>query len=222
MDIPQRLPCPEKRSDKISKTDMRYLNKLQKTKSKAVKREQLDAEITEEKRNSERRSRASKGTPVKKQTKVKIKLTHNKTRKRAAPEMQLLQKSREVIQGQHSLPCILVSSQADSVLQYRLSEEEIRSQYPKAIIWKESDYPNIIPHDDLWVFCNYCHLGMPSTQLKSWTSTPMKCYIEESKFFDCALINHANKFLIYHDSCIKISLSRVENGGSTGDFKSNE
>jgi hypothetical protein len=230
-DVPQRLPCPEKRSDKISKNDMRYLSKLQSIKNKTVQREKLNTEIAEERRTSEKRHRVSKGGSIKKQTKVKIKLTHNKTRKRAAPEIQLLQKSHEVIQGTHPLPCVLSrplqlpsdahngdheemdmekveeeeddDEQCDSQDQYRLTEGEIKAQFDNAIIWKENDYPHIIPHDDLWVFCNYCHKGLPSTQLRVWARTPLKCYHEEGKFFDCVFINHANKFLIYHDECAK-------------------
>lgn len=69
-DIPNRLPAPEKRKDKISKNSLRYLYKLQKTEERSQKRERVNTEITNEKRQSEKRVRVSTGNAAVKQLKL--------------------------------------------------------------------------------------------------------------------------------------------------------
>jgi len=58
-DIPNRLPAPEKRKDKINKNDMRYLYRMNKAKQQSKRRAVIDTEIEKEERAAAKKRRQS-------------------------------------------------------------------------------------------------------------------------------------------------------------------
>lgn len=226
MDIPNRLPPPEKRKDKISKNDMRYLYNIQKTKNKAVKRAKIDDEITAEKYQSDKRARTSTAEVKKFQRQVKFNVTQTitkKPKKKLTPEMQLLETAQKVIEGNCHIPCILskLSAAAAEPLseqqQCALTEEQILKLDAGAIIWNEWDYPHMITHPRVWVFCASCHLGMPSTQVTKFVASHMKHVIEKSDiYYNCGPIF---RWTVHHsDDCTATTNKNIaSHGGSVVD-----
>lgn len=221
MDPTSKLPVAQKRSDKISKNDERFLYKMKKNKRKATAREGAEREMREEEALQDEQTRLSTGKPTKKhkQQTYNVKVTKKKTtKKNVSLGMQLVERSQEVLDGTIVTPCILdkvmiVEPHDDDNLgdddhitgtnqdrQESLTEMEISQNFPGDIIWKDLDYPHIIPHDKLWVFCSYCHLGLPSTSVKYFIASPVKVQVGHSGVdkFNCAAIN---KWLLYHDNC---------------------
>lgn len=207
MDIPNRLPPPEKRKDKISKNDMRYLYKLQKSKNKTVKRAKIDEEINEENRRSEKRARTSVMGKVKPAPRFNISHTFAKkpsSKKKMAPEVRLFQLSQRVFEGDMHMPCILdgglVPPTTAEEPQPSLTEEEIVALDPAAIVWNAWDYPHIIAHEQLWVFCIRCHRGMPSTAVRHHVPNHRTFVVEkgDEHFGRCGPIF---RWTLYHDAC---------------------
>lgn len=206
MDIPNRLPPPEKRKDKISKKHLRYISRLEKTRTKAEKREAFEKEVKDEERNSEHRAntvalaktmrKITQDLAKTRSFKRTIVNSNNKKRK-MTPEMQLFQDSMAVHDGDFPSPCVLaVQDEVAAATQDALTDEEIRQQFPGAIVWNELEYPHILPHADLWVFCFNCHLGMPSTQVKTFHAAPVFARGETADCFDGAPIR---KWLVTHE-----------------------
>ena len=201
MDVPNRLAQPEKRKDKISKHDMRYMYKMQKGKSKAAKRVQIDQEIKEEAKSSEKRARFSTGKSVRKMNAANIRMTRESAatrKKKLSPEMQLLQKAQAVCSGEIPIPCVLLDNAAQTE-EVALTEQEIRAQDAGAIVWNEWDYPNIIPHARLWIFCSKCHLGMPSTAVRHFVPSPSRPQKNtNTETIDSCPIH---RWIIFHTHC---------------------
>lgn len=169
MDIPERIARPEKRKDKISKRDTRIIHKNKKDRSKAVARAQVDKEIKDETKSSEKRSRVSSGRSVRKMrenNRLLTPQTASTRRKEVTPEMQLMQKSHAICIGKSSIPCVLMETKAAVGPVPQLEVDAILESNPQAVLWKDVDYPHIIPHESLWVFCAACHRGIPSMHAK--------------------------------------------------------
>lgn len=220
-DAPQLLLAPESRKDKISKNDMRYLYRLQKGKQRSRKRAAVDKEIKSEKQTSEKRRRLSNANgEIKKLRKVVSKLrglgtgseSNTKTsrgRTKKSSEQSMLEEAMCVFEGDMMIPCIfdIPSKDAPVVTNQDLymtmkEDNEIVAYDPQAIVWREIEYSNIIPHKNLWVICCQCRGGMPSTEIghaeqTNWTVPLCKESQELTDFKMSANI----KWRIYHRKC---------------------
>lgn len=150
-DIPNRLPAPEKRKDKISKNDMRYLYRIDKEKKRTKRRAVIDEEIEKEKRAAAKKRRAAV-TNVKQITKAANQnINEKRGSKNQSTEELLLQKSRTVYTGNWPIPCFFEDiGSGTSSAEAALTVDEIRRNDPNAIIWKELDYHHLIAHPNLW------------------------------------------------------------------------
>lgn len=225
MDIPNRLPQPEKRSDKISKHDMRVLQKLHKEKTQAKKRAIVDEEIAQENRTSEQRARKSmSGAKVgkRKQQSVKIKMNTKSTakRKHISPDVALLEQSRSVAGGEIPFPCLLSAplfcadeghllpqgrdAPATNSAQHckTFPEDEIKTMDPRACIWKDRDYGHILPNPHLWVTCFSCHQGIRTTELTDANCLvfPIRTYTRGYR--DVFEAGPIRKWVVKCDACI--------------------
>lgn len=203
MDIPNRLPPPEKRKDKISKKHLRIISSLEKTRKKNEKREAFEKEIKAEERNSEHRAKTmAVAKSMRKMTSDLAKIRANKntvTKKRKlGPEELLFQESLAVFDGDYPVPCVLGPKLLMHGEQHALTEEEIRAQFPDDVVWNEHEYPHIIPHERLWVFCFNCHLGMRSTQVHTCHCCPRYARGDTA---DCVNSIPIRKWLVTHDDC---------------------
>lgn len=201
MDIPNRLPPPEKRKDKISKKHLRYISRLEKTRTKTAKREAFEKEVKDEERKSDHRANTvaiAKTMRKITQDLVKVKSTkHTVNKKRKlTPEMQLFHDSTSVLDGEIPTPCVFAAAPGPCI-QDALTEEEIREQHPRAVVWHELDYPPMIPHEDLWVFCFNCHRGMRSTHVRAFHASPIIVRGDARECFTSAPIP---KWLLAHDT----------------------
>lgn len=223
-DAPQLLLAPESRKDKISKNDMRYLYRLQKGKQRSRKRAAVDKEIRSEKQTAEKRRRLSNANgEIKKLRKVVSKLRglgtgsestakNSRTRTKKSPEQVMLEESMSVYEGDVNIPCVFdlptnVPPKKDDDFYMNLKDDaEILAYDPQAIIWREIEYSNIIPHPNLWVLCCKCKSVMPSneigyTQQTNW-STPL---CKESQELTDFKIASNIKWRLYHKTCWLLS-----------------
>lgn len=202
MDIPNRLPPPEKRKDKISKKHLRYISRLEKTRTKAAKREAFEKEVKDEERKSDHRANTvaiAKTMRKITQDLVKVRSTkHTVNKKRKlAPEMQLFQDSTSVLDGEFPMPCVYGEPSCSAAPeQDALTEDEIHQRFPHAVVWNELDYPPMIPHDDLWVFCFNCHRGLRSTAVRKFQSNPTRARGDSRECFTSTPIP---KWLVAHE-----------------------
>lgn len=201
MDIPNRLPAPERRKDKISKNDIRYLYKLQKNKNKQARRAHLDQEIDEENKRSEKRARLSSMNAMPKKT-AKFSLAKSvaqANKKRHTPGLMNL--SYRVYDGDAPPPCVLGPPREIEAEEPSLSEDEVREQHPDALVWREWDYPHIIPHPHLWVVCIHCHRALPTTAVRHFVASHL-CHTVP-KGHEYFRGGPMYRWTVYHEACFR-------------------
>ena len=144
-DIPNRLPAPEKRKDKINKNDMRYLYRIEKANERSKRRATIDEEIASEQKKSEKRRRQSTSTNhLKRLKKINQEAAYcvtesaKKGKKKLTPELILLQQSKQ-ISWNGNIPCIFENDIDPSPWSEEgpMGKEEIPKHDPDAIIWYE-------------------------------------------------------------------------------------
>ena len=104
-DIPNRLPAPEKRKDKITKNDMRYLYRMDKAKQQSKRRAVIDSEIENEEKAAAKKRRQSVTNAKQITRAANKKAEEKKGRKNLTDEQVLLQASRNVCAGNREMPC---------------------------------------------------------------------------------------------------------------------
>jgi len=206
-DIPNRLPAPEKRKDKISKNDMRYLYRMDKEKKRSKRRAVIDKEIETEKRVAAKKRRQSV-TNVKQITKAANQKIQEKKKiaKNQTPEEILLQQSRNVCTANNSIPCFFEDlPTTGGEASPPMTIDEIVAHEPDAIIWKELDYGHLVAHPKIWVFCTVCHLGMRSTEIGKIIYFPSYAKVlpdTGSRTAAVFKVAPTKRFLFLHPQCI--------------------
>jgi hypothetical protein len=225
-DAPQLLLAPESRKDKISKNDMRYLYRLEKGRQRSRKRAVVDKEIKNEKQIAEKKRRLSNANgEIKKLRKAASKLrgfgnAHEpkagRARTKKSLEQMLLEDNMAVIEGDMIIPCIFDNApmkrptDAREELFMTLKEDvDIYAQDPKAVLWKQYDYGNIIPHEHLWVYCCRCRCGMPSTEIGyiEQVNWPIPMCKESQELTDYKIPPNI-RWRLYHKTCWLLSKTK--------------
>lgn len=165
---PQLLLAPESRKDKVSKNDLRYLFRLNKSNQRSRKRAAVDKQIKSEKQDAEKRRRLSNAVgEIKKLRKAASKFRGQGTSKsKKSIDQQTYEESIAVYEGEKLVPCFFEPKQTtplssgDNTPNNLKEDFEILNFDPHAVIWRSYDYPNIIPHKHLWLVCNVCQCGV--------------------------------------------------------------
>lgn len=221
-DIPNRLPAPEKRKEKINKNDMRYLYRIDKANQRSKRRAVIDTEIECEQKAAAKKRRQSV-TNAKQVAREANKRTEERrqNRQNLTDEQLLLAAARDVCMGNREVPCFFgaLSGQgaesAESIEDLvgnastspRLKQAvEILEYDPKAVVWHDLDYGHFIPHANLWIFCASCHAGMRSTNIGKIDYFPSVVHgapPDASSRSGNSLFNTApsHRWLFYHHNC---------------------
>lgn len=218
-DIPNRLPAPEKRQDKINKNDMRYLLQIQRGKQRSKRRQAIDEEIDTAQRQSEKRRRAASGTSVLKRLRKVNQEAANfssgytvDVSDADGDDASLYENTRKVCWKQCNIPCVLGSLVGlDDDLHgvddpdRRWTVENILEYEADAVIWREPEYGHIIQHPKVWVFCTMCHLGMRSTRIGATAMTKQYQFDKTDgtvATFSAFHVPPAVKWYVMHEKCI--------------------
>lgn len=219
-DIPNRLPAPEKRKEKINKNDMRYLYRMDKANERSKRRAVIDTEIEDEQKAAAKKRRQSV-TNAKQVAREANKRTEERrqNRQNLTDEQLLLEAAKDVCMGHREIPCFfglhLTEKQEDDnqmTVQNEPSSprcrsvDEIQEYDPKAVVWKDLDYGHFIPHQNLWVFCATCHAAMRSTRIGRVQYFPSMVHgspPDASSRSATALLNTSqnHRWLFYHQEC---------------------
>lgn len=171
-ELPQLLLAPESRKDKISKNDLRYLYRRGKGKERARKRAAVDSQIKTEKHDAERKRRLYNANgELKKLRKIVARVRGlGLTKAKMVPVQVMYKEGMDVFEGDIYVPCVFDDSSPNKTLSLvsertGMTDDDVKQIDQKAVFFNNCDYPNLIPHDNLWVKCFKCHGWMRSTNI---------------------------------------------------------